>query len=337
MRYVCVVWQERSASAPSGAVRGGLAVSEDIGGLPAIYIDTGTGAASPDSDDSHASNANSFFVTEAPPPPVTRKSVPAATPTQPPRTAPPHLTRLPPALPPASASRPQRDQTPNRAEKKSAAGNRGGIISSSKRGASSYALGRQNQSQKRGEKSPEGGKPVPLSVRFADSAGTPHQGGEREGEGGAGLGGREGLHNAGLEAKVRTFLDDVTQFTSARRQGRQAARRPDLWGTEKTMGEAAPPYRAPSTPGGASSSLARGSTPHTPVVARRYNTWSVDQGELLAAFDQFCLAQSRDELARVVRLAAKMKAGVRVTRNQSIVPSMAAFRGTRAFKALVGR
>ena len=73
------------------------------------------------------------------------------------------------------------------------------------------------------------------------------------------------------------------------------------------------------------------------MVAKRYNTWSVDQGELLAAFDQFCLAQNSDELARVVRLAAKLKAGVKVTRNQSIVPTMAAFRGTRAFKALLGK
>ena len=32
------------------------------------------------------------------------------------------------------------------------------------------------------------------------------------------MGGKEGMRDAGLEAKVQTFLDDVTQFTHARRQ-----------------------------------------------------------------------------------------------------------------------
>ena len=205
----------------------------------------------------------------------------------------------------------------------------------------------------KGKGQADGPKQTPLSVRFAVSAASPRREGEEEGrEGeGAGLGGREGLRDAGLESKVRTFLDDVTQFTSARRQGRPAARRPDLWGTgggegaSRTATPQAPltpntPHTPQHTPGPASSlgrSTTRASTPATPVVAKRYNTWSVDQNELLTAFDQFCLVQNTDELARVVRLASKLKAGVKMTRNQSIVPTMAAFRGTRAFKALISK
>nr|KAG5686806.1 hypothetical protein BaRGS_013126 [Batillaria attramentaria] len=117
-----------------------------------------------------------------------------------------------------------------------------------------------------------------------------------------------------LEEKVRVFLSDIENFSARTHSEREANREAWLAMTKRRRNDVA-----------------------MPLVAKRYNTWQVDQAQLLAAFDDFCQNQTVEGLTRAMRIAAKMKASVKVTRNQSIVPSIATFKSTRAFKALLNR
>ena len=74
-----------------------------------------------------------------------------------------------------------------------------------------------------------------------------------------------------------------------------------------------------------------------PIVAKRYNSMHLDTNSLETAFNSFCLDRSKGEFEKLVRMASKMRASVNVARNQSIVPTMATFKGTRAFKNLLNK
>ena len=70
-----------------------------------------------------------------------------------------------------------------------------------------------------------------------------------------------------------------------------------------------------------------------PVVAKRYKSLKLDKLEIEKAFDAFCDRKNIDELHKLIKLSTKLKANVRMARNQSIMPSFAAFRAAKAFKA----
>lgn len=311
--------KERSASAP-GSMRNQTE-------LPTIYIDTG--ANSPDPSDS-----SSFFVTElASDAPVTStplpsfsiapriaamssapvtstRSVPGRNPLQnrsptgeksPTKSRSPTKTHTPTKTP-----TPTKPQPPTRAIGRTIPG-----------GASSPQRASSNQGAHRLSRDSTSLRSEPrqsLSVRFAAALSPAEESGDAGGDGDSGKDdGRESMKDPTLEAKVRAFIDDINDFTIARRLGKETKKKPELW------------------PGARKQEVA------TPLVAKRYSTWSVDHSALLSAFDQFCNVQTPEELTRAMRLASKLKASVKITRNQSIVPSIATFRSTRAFKTLIGK
>ena len=325
--------KERSASAPGNLVNR----SE----LPAIYIDTG--ADSPDPSDS-----SSFFVTEllSDHPPATSTPLPsfptpariASLPSAPvvgTRSAPggraPHVQNgrsLPgdrpngkaarfPMKPTAPASKARGASTVSRppggypTPTRKLGASSPGVASSSQRASSNQGAHRPSRDSLSLRSEPR----QALSVRFAAELSPADENGDGDDDDDDNKknDGKETMKDSSLEAKVRAFLDDINDFTVARRLGKETKKKPDLW----------PMAPKPEVT--------------TPLVAKRYNSWSVDHSALLSAFDQFCSVQTPEELSRVMRLATKLKASVKVTRNQSIVPSIATFRSTRAFKTLLGK
>ncbi|KAK7095094.1 uncharacterized protein [Littorina saxatilis] len=288
--------KERSYSAPGG-LRAQLG-----GGRPAIYIDTG--ATSPDESDS-----SSFFVTKMSDTPLPFFPVPNRIPLSSaplkirhngPGRIPAFAGRSPVAenKPPSKSTTPVKGRSPTRS--RTTATPTGPPVSQAlSRRASALPFDAHRKS--RDLMTPQSESKHPQRVRFADIDADD-------------VDGDEGLRDPPLEVKVRTFLDDINQFTVACRLGKTAKDKPELWPGSGRRREAS-----------------------SPLVAKRYNQWSVDQAALLSAFDQFCNVKTPEELSRVRRLAGKLNAGVKVTRNQSIRPSMATFKSTKAFKSLLKR
>ncbi|OWF36667.1 uncharacterized protein LOC110441343 [Mizuhopecten yessoensis] len=70
---------------------------------------------------------------------------------------------------------------------------------------------------------------------------------------------------------------------------------------------------------------------NSPLVAKRYSTLSVNNNKLINAFDNFCLDKNKEDFQKLVRLASKLKSSVKMARNQSVVPPVAALRSRKAF------
>ena len=112
-----------------------------------------------------------------------------------------------------------------------------------------------------------------------------------------------------LLEKVKTFVEEMKEFN-----------------------------RKPQTHDEASESLGSSkSRTITPLVAKRYCTFSVDMLKIETAFDEFCRTNSKEDLHKMMKMAAKLKANVALARNQSLVPTIGAFRSSRAFKRLTTR
>ncbi|KAK3088907.1 hypothetical protein FSP39_025287 [Pinctada imbricata] len=69
-----------------------------------------------------------------------------------------------------------------------------------------------------------------------------------------------------------------------------------------------------------------------PLVAKRYRSLRLDTEEIEKAFDNFCERKNVDELHKLMKLASKLKANVRLARNTSLMPSMAALKAAKMFK-----
>ncbi|KAL8597532.1 hypothetical protein ACOMHN_033403 [Nucella lapillus] len=311
-----ILSKERSASAPGGGSRVKME-------LPAIYIDTG--AVSPDPSDS-----SSLFVTEMGDAPFPSFPVP----TRIPMSSTPFNTNSAPGRSSWRNRTPVRDTTPTRNRTPT----RNNITPTRNRTPTKSTTPTPNKTLTRetGSSTNQGPFPRPLrsfsvfdarpsrahtpqksdskpsvTVRFAD--------GDTEEKEEDDPKTKQDPKDTVLEAKVRAFIDDIKDFTTDRKLGKTPK-------NQRSEGFALFERRCePPSPA------------KTPLVAKRYNAFSVEQTELLSAFEQFCNVQTPEELTKAMRLASKLKANVKVTRNQSIVPSIATYKSTRAFKTLNSR
>ncbi|XP_041368395.1 uncharacterized protein LOC121382836 [Gigantopelta aegis] len=119
----------------------------------------------------------------------------------------------------------------------------------------------------------------------------------------------EEMQGALLE-KVKSFVEEIREFNRK------------------------PPPHEESTSESLSSAKSRGITP---LVAKRYSTFTVDMQKIETAFDDFCKTNSKEDLQKMMKLAAKLKSNVALARNQSLVPTIGAFKSSRAFKRLTKR
>jgi len=72
-----------------------------------------------------------------------------------------------------------------------------------------------------------------------------------------------------------------------------------------------------------------------PLIAKKNTGFSYDINSLENAFDKFCLNRNKDEFQKLVRMASKMKNNLKLARNQSIVPTLAAYKTSKSFKNLL--
>ncbi|XP_071096873.1 uncharacterized protein [Haliotis cracherodii] len=114
-----------------------------------------------------------------------------------------------------------------------------------------------------------------------------------------------------LEEKIKNFLDEVKSFNEKPVPKRQ------LQGSAELFRYLKENESAPTSP-----------------VGKRYNTLTLDRQRLETAFDSFCKSKSREDLVKMMRLAAKMKANVAQARNTPMVPTMSAMKSSRAFLSM---
>ncbi|XP_060065759.1 uncharacterized protein LOC132546080 [Ylistrum balloti] len=69
----------------------------------------------------------------------------------------------------------------------------------------------------------------------------------------------------------------------------------------------------------------------SPLVAKRYSSLSLNKDKLINAFDNFCLDRNKEDFQKLVRLASKLKSSVKMARNQSVIPAVAALRTGKIF------
>lgn len=74
-----------------------------------------------------------------------------------------------------------------------------------------------------------------------------------------------------------------------------------------------------------------------PLIAKKSAKLSLDKDELEKAFDKFCENQSKDNLQAMMKMATKQKASLRIARDQSIVPAIAALRTAHKFRAVLNK
>ncbi|XP_067660654.1 uncharacterized protein [Haliotis asinina] len=114
-----------------------------------------------------------------------------------------------------------------------------------------------------------------------------------------------------LEEKIKNFLDEVKSFNEKPVPKRR------LQGSAELFRYLKENESVPTSP-----------------VGKRYNTLTLDRQKLEAAFDSFCKSQAREDLVKMMRLAAKMKANAAQARNTSMVPTMSSMKSSRAFLSL---
>ena len=73
------------------------------------------------------------------------------------------------------------------------------------------------------------------------------------------------------------------------------------------------------------------------MVAKKTTKLSLDKDELEKAFDKFCENKSKDNLQAMMKMATKQKASLRIARDQSIVPAIAALKSAHKFRAVLNK
>jgi hypothetical protein len=70
-------------------------------------------------------------------------------------------------------------------------------------------------------------------------------------------------------------------------------------------------------------------------VAKKSSKLSMNKNELEKAFDKFCENKTKDNLHAMMKLATKQKASIRIARDQSFIPALAAKRSAKKFLSVL--